>query len=96
MSPLQIILFLLQLYIWVIIIDVILNWLVAFEVINRGNAFVQQFHQFTYQITNPFYKRIRSVIPPVGGLDLSPLFLILGVYLVMWMVGTVFSFLPFM
>lgn len=91
MSPIAVILFLLQLYIYVIIVDVILSWLINFQVINGGSPFVRQIHTFTYKLTNPAYQKIRSFIPPIGGLDLSPLFLILGVEVVKWVVIGVFA-----
>lgn len=86
MSPLAIIITLLQLYMYVIIIDVVLSWLINFQVINTSNQFVRQVHAFTYRATNPIYQKIRQVIPPFGGLDLSPLVAILGVQLTIWAV----------
>lgn len=86
MSPLEIILFILTLYFYIIIIDVILSWLINFNVINTSNQLVRQVHLFTYRMTDPAYRRIRQVIPPIGGLDLSPLVLILGLQLLKWLI----------
>lgn len=91
MSPIAIVLLLLQLYIYVILVDVVMSWLINFQVINGASPFVRQVHTFTFKMTNPAYKKIRSVVPPIGGLDLSPLFLILGVEVVKWVVVSVFA-----
>ncbi len=68
---------LLQLYIWVIIASVILSWLVAFNVINTRNAFVHQIGDFLHRATEPALRPIRNLLPNLGGIDLSPLVLIL-------------------
>jgi YggT family protein len=67
----------LNLYIWILIIGAILSWLVAFGVINMHNRFVQMASDFIYRITEPALRPIRRILPPMGGLDLSPLVLIL-------------------
>ena len=68
---------LIDLYIFVVVISVVLTWLVHFNVINTSNQFVYMVGDFLYRITEPVLKRIRAVIPPIGGIDLSPLFLLL-------------------
>jgi YggT family protein len=90
MSPLGAILFLLQLYFYVVIIDVILSWLINFQVINKSNQIVRQIHTFTFKLTDPAYRWIRQVIPPIGGLDLSPLVLIIGIQILEWAVIRMF------
>jgi len=65
------------LYMLALIISVIMSWLVQFNVINTSNRFVYQIGDFLYRITEPALRPIRSVIPSVGGIDLSPLILIL-------------------
>ena len=69
---------LLQLYIFAVIISVLLTWLVQFNVVNTSNQLVYMVGDFLYRITEPILRRIRAVIPPIGGIDLSPLFLLLG------------------
>jgi YggT family protein len=64
-------------YIWLLIASAILSWLVAFNVINTGNRFVYQIGDFLYRITEPALRPIRNVLPTLGGIDLSPLVLIL-------------------
>ena len=67
----------LELYLWVIIASVVLSWLVAFNVINTRNALINQIGQFLYRITEPALRPIRNVLPNLGGIDISPMVLIL-------------------
>lgn len=69
-----------NIYIWIVIIGVILSWLVAFNVINTSNQFVYMVGDFTHRATEPALRPIRNVLPDLGGLDISPLALILGLY----------------
>ena len=66
-----------ELYIWVIIASVVVSWLVAFNVINTRNAFVLQVQEFLFRLTEPALRPIRSVLPNLGGIDISPVILIL-------------------
>ena len=75
-AALDIIGLLINLYIWVLVIGAILSWLVAFDVINTRNRFVQSVGDFIYKITEPALRPIRRFIPPLGGVDVSPLVLI--------------------
>ncbi|TVR80098.1 MAG: YggT family protein [Rhodospirillales bacterium] len=68
---------LLNLYVWVIIIQVVLSWLVAFNVVNTSNRFVYMVGDFTYRLTEPALRPIRNVLPNLGGIDIAPLILIL-------------------
>ena len=67
----------LELYIWVVIASVILSWLVAFNVINTRNSFVNQVGDFLHRATEPALRPIRSILPNLGGIDISPIVLIL-------------------
>ena len=67
-----------DLYMWIIIIGVIMSWLVNFNVINTHNRFVYMVGDFCHRATEPLLGRIRRVLPNMGGLDLSPMILILG------------------
>ena len=67
-----------DLYMWVIIIGVIMSWLVNFNVINTHNRFVYMVGDFCHRATEPLLGRIRRILPNMGGLDLSPMVLILG------------------
>jgi YggT family protein len=65
------------LYIWLLIASAILSWLVAFNVINTRNRFVYLLGDFLYRVTEPVLRPIRRVVPNLGGLDISPVLLIL-------------------
>jgi len=77
-SVLWLILTLIDLYIYVIIAMVIMSWLFAFNVINFNNQFVRQVHHIITQLTEPVLAPIRRFLPDLGGIDLSPLVLLLG------------------
>ncbi len=66
------------LYITILIISVVLSWLVAFNVVNTSNRVVYMVGDFLYRLTEPALGRIRQVVPSFGGMDLSPLILIIG------------------
>ena len=66
-----------DLYIWVIIASAILSWLIAFNVVNTSNRFVYTVADLLYRVTEPALRPIRSVIPNLGGIDISPVILIL-------------------
>jgi YggT family protein len=65
------------LYMWVIIISVILSWLIAFNVINRHNQFVYMIADTMQRLSEPALRPIRRALPDLGGLDISPVVLIL-------------------
>jgi YggT family protein len=69
-----------SIYIWLLIASVVLSWLIAFNVINTGNRFVYQIRDFLYRITEPVLRPIRSVLPNLGGVDISPIILIVGLH----------------
>ena len=66
-----------NIYIWLIIINVILSWLVAFNVLNTQNRFVFAILNATHQLTDPVLNKIRRFIPNLGSIDISPVVLIL-------------------
>jgi YggT family protein len=67
-----------NLYIWVLVINVILSWLVAFNILNTGNRFVYSVLEVSYKLTNPALNLIRRYLPNLGSIDISPVILILG------------------
>jgi YggT family protein len=73
--------YLLQLFIWIIIVQAILSWLVAFNVVNLENRFVRGLLTGLDRLLNPLLRPIRNLLPDMGGIDLSPLVLILGIML---------------
>ena len=66
-----------DLYIWVVIASAILSWLIAFNVVNTSNRFVYSVAETLYRLTEPALRPIRSIIPNLGGIDISPVILIL-------------------
>ena len=78
----DIVIMVLQWLIWIIIIQAILSWLVAFNVINTHNSFVRTVLVTLDRMLDPLLRPIRRVLPDLGGIDLSPMVLILGIILV--------------
>ena len=69
-----------DIYVWVIILSAVLSWLVAFDIVNMRNRFVYLVGDALNRITEPVYRPIRRFLPDMGGLDLSPLIVILGLW----------------
>ena len=84
---LKIISFVLTILTWVIIIQVILSWLFAFNVLNTRSPGVRSVAVALDRITAPFYRPIRSILPDFGGLDFSPLVLLLLIQLLQMFIG---------
>jgi len=78
------IILLLNLYWWVVIIAVIVSWLIAFNVINTYNNFVRTLLRALEALTEPIFRRVRKVIPPMGGLDLSPLVVLVVIWFIQY------------
>ena len=76
-AVLDIVMIVLDLYVWLLIASAILSWLVAFNVVNTRNQFVAAVAEFLYRITEPLLAPIRNILPNFGGLDVSPIVLIL-------------------
>ena len=68
------------LYVYVLIASAILSWLVAFNVVNSRNPIVEQIGDFLYRITEPALRPIRNLLPNLGGIDVSPIILILALF----------------
>ena len=66
-----------MIYLWIIIINAILSWLVAFNILNTQNRFVFSVLDATYKLTDPALNKIRRFIPTFGSIDISPVVLIL-------------------
>ncbi|MBV8651754.1 MAG: YggT family protein [Alphaproteobacteria bacterium] len=83
MRPLiQLVLIVINLYWWVVIAQVIMSWLVAFGVINTYNRIVAQIGEVLYRLTEPALRPIRKLLPNFGGIDISPMVLILLLWLI--------------
>ncbi|MEE9291200.1 MAG: YggT family protein, partial [Alphaproteobacteria bacterium] len=70
----------LEYYIYLLVIWVVLSWLVSFDVVNTRNRFVYLVSDFLYRITEPALRPIRRRVPNLGGMDISPVILILGIW----------------
>lgn len=81
----------LWLYTVVIIASVVLSWLVAFNVINTRNSFVNQIGDFLHRLTEPVLRPIRNFLPNLGGIDISPLVLILLLVFARRLLGQLFA-----
>jgi YggT family protein len=80
-SILYIILLVLDIYIWLLIASAVLSWLVAFNVVNTRNQVVAMIGDFLFRITEPVLRPIRNFLPSLGGIDVSPVVLILIIIL---------------
>ena len=79
---LDVILIALDIYVWLLVASAILSWLIAFNVVNTRNQFVSTVAEFLYRITEPALRPIRNMMPNLGGLDISPIILILIIFLI--------------
>ncbi len=77
----QILMILLNVVWWIIVIQAILSWLIAFNVINTYNDFVRNALYALDRMTQPIYRPIRKVLPDLGALDLSPMVVLLAIYI---------------
>ena len=73
---------LLKYYSYVVIANVIISWLVAFHVLNTQNRFVYSILDFTYRLTEPFLNRIRRYLPNLGAFDISPIILLMLIWII--------------
>ena len=80
-AVIDVILIVLQLYIYLLIAQAVLSWLIAFNVINVRNQFVAMVWDFLFRITEPALRPIRNMMPNLGGIDISPVILILLIIL---------------
>ena len=67
-----------SLYIWILIINAIISWLVAFNILNTGNRLVYSILEIAYKLTSPPLNYIRKFLPNLGSIDISPVILILA------------------
>ena len=71
-----------DIYTWIVIASAIMSWLVAFGVVNTRNQFIRWVVDFLYRITEPALRPIRRILPNLGGVDISPVILLLGLFFV--------------
>ena len=73
---------LLKLYSYVVIANVIVSWLIAFNILNTQNRFVYSILELTYKLTDPILNKIRRFLPNLGSLDVSPIILLLLIWFI--------------
>jgi len=78
-------------YLWIIIINAVLSWLVAFNILNTQNRFVFSVLDATYKLTDPALNKIRRFLPSFGSVDLSPVVLILFLMFIRNLVFEIFA-----
>lgn len=71
-----------QIYVWILIGSAIMSWLIAFNVVNTYNRVVATLSELFYRLTEPVLRPIRSVLPHLGGIDISPVIAILLLYFI--------------
>lgn len=77
----RILLYALDLYFWIIVISVIVSWLIAFEVLNVRNPQAANIVRLLEKATDPVFRPLRKYIPAIGGIDVTPIIVIFGIYL---------------
>lgn len=90
----NILLFGLNVYFFIIIVSVILSWLIAFEVINTRNEKARNLIRLLEKATEPVYRPLRKIIPVIGGIDLTPIVVIFGIWILQRLVVRLFM-MPF-
>ena len=81
----------LEFYKWIVVAAVLVSWLTAFNVINERNNFVRTALRILYALTEPVFRPVRRVIPTVGGLDLSPIVVLVAIWFLQYCI-TYFSY----
>jgi len=72
----------LKLYSYVVIVNVIVSWLIAFNILNTQNRFVYSILELSYRLTDPILNKIRRFLPNLGSLDISPIILLLLIWFI--------------
>jgi YggT family protein len=81
-----------QIYIFILIVQVVMSWLIAFNVVNTRNRFVFMVADVAYKLTEPALRPIRRILPNFGGIDLSPVVLILLLGFIQRLLPEVFGY----
>lgn len=81
-AVLDVVLLALQLYVWILIASAVLSWLIAFNVVNTRNQFVATIWDMLYRVTEPALRPIRNRLPSLGGIDISPIILLLLIFFI--------------
>ena len=87
-----ILIYALKIFFWIIIMQVVLSWLIAFEVINVRNAQAQNLIQLLNRITDPVFKPLRKIIPAIAGIDITPIIIIFAISILQSFIAKVFIY----
>ena len=79
-----------DIYFWIILAMVVMSWLIAFGIINRSNPYVRQIGYALDRLTEPLLRPIRRVLPDLGGIDISPIVLLIGLQFLGILVANIF------
>ena len=79
-----------NIYFWIILAMVIMSWLVAFGIVNRSNPYVRQIGYALERLTEPLLRPIRRFLPDLGGIDISPIILLIGLQFLGILVDNIF------
>jgi YggT family protein len=79
-----------DIYFWIILAMVVMSWLIAFGIINRSNPYVRQIGYALDRLTEPLLRPIRRVLPDLGGIDISPIVLLIGLQFLGILVDNIF------
>jgi len=88
LALIQTIILALDIYWWLLILSAVFSWLYAFNVINSRNRFVNMIGEFLYKVTEPALRPIRRFLPDLGGIDISPIILLLIIFFVRQLILT--------
>ncbi|HRK25035.1 MAG TPA: YggT family protein [Beijerinckiaceae bacterium] len=80
-----------SIYIWLVIGQIVMSWLIQFGIVNARQPFVMQLSEFLYRVTEPVLGPIRRRLPDLGGIDISPLILLVGLYFIQILVHDMVS-----
>ena len=84
-----------SLYIWILVASAVLSWLVVFNVVNTRNPIVHSIGNFLYAVTEPALRPIRNALPDLGGIDISPIILLVLIYVAQMLLGRIYGALMF-
>lgn len=88
----QFLLFVLDVYFIVVVIEVVASWLIVFEVINLRNPRAENFLRLLRRLTDPVMNPLRKLIPPIGGIDLTPIIVIFAIFMLQGLVTRMFPY----
>lgn len=83
-----------SIYITIIIIEIIIHWLIAFEVLKARSPQAQNLIALLSRATSPVMERVRKYVPPIGGLDLTPIVVIIGLQIISYIISRILMQIP--